>query len=486
MDSTSFTLTTNSVIRILEPAVIPRVSAIAHMGFCERAAFNISFFGMESNQYTANGEIGNAVHRITIKSILEIIDLSKRRIPIRKATGLHIFERNTEQDIGTNWKRFMLAGVENPLDLIKDDIDTRSDRILDELIDQEEENKLLLLRPEFTIRNIKIPLEGRLDLVKIKPVLLHKEKEDNFSYISSVELAGIGKEHVEIIQIKTGKSKTPTPTWNLQADAETLLLMETLNLKEPPKYTWQFADKDRHRRKFNFARVLESIDKYIRFWKSEIAPSITGYCPNCPLQEGCLTWAFAATSKLAENEIIKRKAEFDLSKRIRKEISYEDRWKLYVELRKPGERQQEGSAITNLTLDLSNINYVSQELTLIGDESFGQFLDFSIGDHVTISDGNPNLGSNPTGSIVDINLDKKSIRLRFYKGDLYYLILEGRERSTFTIDRFNFSDGMISMRFLDNFFRRSPYADVVLQYWNSIARQRRSIDGANGELSTHG
>lgn len=484
MDSSASMLTTNSVIRILEPAVIPRVSAIAHLGLCERAAFNISFFGMESNQYTANGEIGNAVHRITIKSMLEIIDLSKRRVPIRKAIGVHIFERNTEQDIDTNWKRFMLAGVENPSDLIKDDIDPRSDRILDELIDQEEENKLLLLRPEFTIRNIKIPLEGRLDLVKIKPIM-HHNKEDNFPYISTIELTGIEKEHVEIIQIKTGKSKTPTPTWNLQADAETLLLMETLNLKEPPEYTWQFADKDRHRRKFNFAKVHESIDKYIKFWKSEISPSITGYCLNCPLQEGCLTWAFAANSKLAENEIIKRKAEFDLSKRIRKEISYEDRWKLYVELRKPEERQQEGSAITNLTLDLHSIDFVAQELSLMGDESFGQFLDFSIGDHVTISDGNPNLGSNPTASIVDINLVKKSVRLRFYKGDLYYLILEGREISTFTIDRFNFSDGMISMKFLDNFFRRSPYADVVLQYWNSMAR-RRSIDGANGEFSTHG
>jgi hypothetical protein len=38
--------------RVLEPAIIPRVSAIAQIGFCERAAFNISFFGMEFNQYS--------------------------------------------------------------------------------------------------------------------------------------------------------------------------------------------------------------------------------------------------------------------------------------------------------------------------------------------------------------------------------------------------------------------------------------------------
>ena len=169
MNTDPIILTTNSVIRILEPAIIPRVSAVAQMGFCERATFNTSFFGMESNQYTANGEIGNAVHRITIKSILEIIELSKKGIPIKKATGIHIFEHNTKVDIDTNWKRFMLAGVENPLEPIAEDLDTRSDRLLDKLIVEENENKLFLFRPEFTIRNIKIPLEGRLDLVKIKP-----------------------------------------------------------------------------------------------------------------------------------------------------------------------------------------------------------------------------------------------------------------------------------------------------------------------------
>jgi hypothetical protein len=316
MKNVPFALTSNSVIRLLEPAIIPRVSAISHMGSCERAAFNISFYGMESNQNTANGEIGNAVHRITIKSILEIISLSRRGVPIRKTTGMHIFEYNTEQDIDTSWKRFMLAGVENPLAPIREDLDIRADRLLDKLIDEEDENKLFLFRPEFTIRNIRIPLEGRLDLVKIKPK--SPSRNEQSKYVNFTELQGIEKELVEIIQLKTGKSKTPPATWKLQADAETLLIMETLNLKEPPKYTWQFADKDRHRIKFNLAKVYESINKYIKFWKSEIAPSITGFCPNCPIRDGCLTWAFAANSELTENEIIKRKAEFDLSKRIRK------------------------------------------------------------------------------------------------------------------------------------------------------------------------
>lgn len=479
MNNVPITLTSSSVIRLLEPAIIPRVSAISTMGFCERAAFNISFFGMESNQYTANGEIGNAVHRITIKSVLEIISLSKGGVPVRKATGMHIFQDNITADINTNWKRFMLAGVENPLDPIREDLDIRADRLLDNLIDEEEENRLLLFRPEFTIRNIKIPLEGRLDLVKIKPKASCRSENSSVKYIKSTDLRDIEKEQVEIIQLKTGKSRTPPATWQLQADAETLLLMETLNLKEPPKYTWQFADKDRHRIKFNFAKVYESINKYIKFWKSEIAPAITGYCPNCPIREGCLTWAFAGNSTLTENEIVKRKAEFDLSRRIRNEISYEDRWKLYIELNGPQQRQLEGSAITNLTLDVSSIDFVTQELTLIGDEAFGQFLDFSIGDHVTVSDGNPNLGSNPTASIIDIDLRRRSIRLRFYKGDLYYLIHDGREKSMFTTDRFNFSDGMMSMKFLDNFFRCSPYADMVMQYWSSMNRQMRRSDSGN-------
>ncbi|MGC1931403.1 MAG: hypothetical protein WA667_20720 [Candidatus Nitrosopolaris sp.] len=93
---------------------------------------------------------------------------------------------------------------------------------------------------------------------------------------------------------------------------------------------------------------------------------------------------------------------------------------------------------------------------------------------MTISDGNPNLGSNPTATILEINLIEKSVRLRFHRGDMYYILHENRQNSiTFTLDRFHFAR-LASMRFLDNFFRRSPHADVILQYRNSILMQRGS------------
>ena len=157
--------TSNDIISDLEPTVIPRVSAIARIALCERAAYNISFFGMETNDYTANGEIGNAVHRITIKSLLEIIGLSNTGRPIHKESSIGIFEDNAKADINTNWKRFLLAKVDKPFDPIMDDLYTRADRLVDKLIVEEEENKQSLFRPEFTIRNVHLPLEGRLDLV---------------------------------------------------------------------------------------------------------------------------------------------------------------------------------------------------------------------------------------------------------------------------------------------------------------------------------
>ena len=86
----------NDIIRQLEPTVIPRVSAIARIALRERAAYHISFFGMESNDYSADGEVGNAVHRITIKSVLEIISLSKTGRPIHKEPGIGIFEDNAK------------------------------------------------------------------------------------------------------------------------------------------------------------------------------------------------------------------------------------------------------------------------------------------------------------------------------------------------------------------------------------------------------
>lgn len=461
-------LSSNDVIRQLEPTVIPRVSAIAKVALCERAAYNISFFGMESNDYSAIGEIGNAVHRITIKSVLEIINQSKRGRPIHKESSIGIFEDNAKADIDTNWKRFLLAKVDKPFDFIMDDLYTRADRLVDQLITEEEENKYSVFRPEFTIRNIHLPLEGRLDLIRIQFPNLPQNSYVNFENLQNIDSA-----QVQVTQIKTGRYKRPSAVWNLQADAETLLLMKAFNLQSPPEYVWQFSDKDTHRKKFNFGKVRQYIGRYIQLWKSEVSPDITGYCPNCSLKEGCLEWAFAPSSNLTENEIKRRRSEFNLSKRIREEISHEDRWKVYVEIRNAEQRQAEGSSITNLILDISTVDLGNQTVTLIGDQFFGQFLDFSVGDHVTISDGNPNIGSNPTATIIEIDLIKKSVKLRFHRGDMYYLLHEDRHKSIrFTLDRFNFTAGLISMRYLDNFYRRSPYADVILQYRNSILLQK--------------
>lgn len=481
-----YTLTSKDVIRKINPVVLPRISAIANIGLCERAAYNISFFGMESdNNFTAEGVIGNAIHRITLRSIMEIIqslkngssnaiDSSSTNITTQKSKAKEIFIRNAERDIKINWKRFMLSNVENPLPSILDDLEIRSDRLIHQLFAKEEEtyNKQIIFRPEFTIRNIKIPLEGRLDLIKIKLSNKQREKGNNIyngneylnSYVTAEDLVNLEKESVEIIQIKTGNYRPRTAVWNLQADAEALLLMQTLNLKEPPKYTWQFADKDGNRKKFDFAKVYKVIDKYIQIWKSEISPQITGFCPKCPLREGCLNWAFVSNNALTEDERVKRNIEFRLSKRIRKEVSLDDRWKAYVVLQSADKRQREGSAITNLYIDTSSIDAEKQKITLVGDEYFGQFLDFSVGEHVTISDGTPNLGSNPNAVIRAIDIDRKSITLEFYRDDLYYLLYDNRDKSSLTIDRFNFSSGLISMKFLDSFFRLSSYAnDIVLK-----------------------
>ena len=110
------------------------------------------------------------------------------------------------------------------------------------------------------------------------------------------------------------------------------------------------------------------------------------------------------------------------------------------------EMPNSATSITHLTLDISTVAG-NHTVTLIGDQSFGQFLDFSVGDHVTISDRNPNIGSNPTATIVKIDLIEKSVRLRFHRGDMYYLLHEDRHKSIrFTLDRFNFTAGLVSMR----------------------------------------
>jgi hypothetical protein len=64
-------------------------------------------------------------------------------------------------------------------------------------------------------------------------------------------LANLNIEDIEIVQIKTGKAKPRTPRMYMQADDEALLLMETLKLKRPRIYTWQFSDKDVKHIKFN-------------------------------------------------------------------------------------------------------------------------------------------------------------------------------------------------------------------------------------------
>ena len=44
LGNTNSGLSSNDIIRHLEPTIIPRVSAFAQMAFCERAAYNISFW----------------------------------------------------------------------------------------------------------------------------------------------------------------------------------------------------------------------------------------------------------------------------------------------------------------------------------------------------------------------------------------------------------------------------------------------------------
>ncbi|HKG90091.1 MAG TPA: hypothetical protein VKA95_17390 [Nitrososphaeraceae archaeon] len=509
----------SDIIRQLQPVIIPRITAISHMAVCERAAYNIEFLGMQSGDFTASGEIGSAVHRIVIKSTLEIINSIKKGngSPISKSNAIDLFRNNAIDDVDINWKRFALAGIEKPFPTIMEDLDIRAERLVNQLLllpladnkkkkkqeggrDRDEDGKdgyesRLLLRPEFTIRNLQIPLEGRLDLVKIKlaKVLPGYDKgEDNYNnnnnknskYTSFDDLTRLKIDDVEIIQIKTGKARPRNARWNLQADAEALLLMKALKLEKPPRYTWQFADKDGKREKFDFTKVYDVVNKFIKLWKSEDAPSITGYCQNCPLKEGCLGWSFATNNKLSQEDLERRRVEFNLSKRIREEILYVDRWKVYVNLKNPQQRQEEGSAITNLRIDMNCIDLESQEIkllyndddNLVSKERSGEynsqqqqqplfinnFVDFSVGDYVTISDGNPNLGSNPTAIITDIDVDKQSLKLQLYRNDIYFLLHENRYSSRLTIDRFGFS-GLKTMQYLDDFFRDSPYADIILQ-----------------------
>jgi hypothetical protein len=491
----SLSLSSRDIIHQLNPAVIPRVSAIANMAWCERAAYNISFFGVESDSYLdGSGEIGSAVHRIVIKSILEIVSSIKNTASgvndsnnnkFTKADAMKIFLSNAREEVDLNWKRYALAGIEQPLPIIMQDLDIRADRLSSEIVSAVEKKnnknyKNVILRPEFTIRNKDIPLEGRLDLLKIE---LEEEDEEyhlqsnNEKYVASDDLINLKIEDIEIIQIKTGKAVPRSPRVYMQADAEALLLMQTLKLKTPPKYTWQFADKDIQHRKFNFAKVYEAVYNYIRIWRAEQSPNITGYCPKCSLKNACRDWYFARHDKLSDQDIVRRSAAFKLSKSIREEIADTDKWKIYVSFRNAKERHEDGWAITGLKVDTDKIDPINQEIVLVGvDGSFGNFVDFSVGDFVTVSDGNPNLGSNPTAIITAIDLKRPSVKIQSIKNDLYVLTYDNRQNSILTMDRFDFDKGLTTIRYLDSFYRQSPYADIILH--NAAAeRSRRRREG---------
>jgi hypothetical protein len=241
----------NDIIHNIEPPTIPSISAIANMAWCERAAYSISFLGVQSNYLPGTGDIGSAVHRIVIKSILEIVPSIRNGIKLSKSEIMDVFSINAREEVDVNWKFYMLSGIENPLPMIMEDVNVRADRLTNQLITNNHNNsyKKLILRPEFTIRNPKIPLEGRLDLLEIR---LGDPVPDSSKYITADDLVNLNIEDIEIVQIKTGKAKPRTPRMYMQADAEALLLMETLKLKRPPTYTWQFADKDVKHNKFRF------------------------------------------------------------------------------------------------------------------------------------------------------------------------------------------------------------------------------------------
>src|SRR5215204_7289182 len=123
-------ISANDIIREIKPVVIPRISAVSHIAMCERAAYNIDFLGMQSGDFTASGEIGSAVHRIVIKSILEIINSIKKGngSPISKSNAIDLFRNNAIDDVDINWKRFALAGIEKPFPTIMEDLDIRAER----------------------------------------------------------------------------------------------------------------------------------------------------------------------------------------------------------------------------------------------------------------------------------------------------------------------------------------------------------------------
>lgn len=149
------TISYYEIIGQLNPAVIPRITAICNMGWCERVAYDISFFGVEGFPENNMGEIGSAIHRIVIKSILEIVQSITQGNDnnISKQYAKQIFVSNAEQEIDTNWKTYALAGIESPLPIIMQDLNIRADRLADKLTRSNDINsgyyQKILLRQTF-------------------------------------------------------------------------------------------------------------------------------------------------------------------------------------------------------------------------------------------------------------------------------------------------------------------------------------------------
>ena len=167
----------------------PRITAIANMAWCERAAYSISFLGVQSNYLPGTGDIGSAVHRIVIKSILEIVQSTRNGMNISKSEVMDVFLKNAREEVDVNWKFYMLSGIENSLPMILEDLNVRADRLANQLTTNS--YKKLILRPEFTIRNPNIPLEGRLDLLKIR---LGDPVPDSSKYVTYDNLVNLNIE----------------------------------------------------------------------------------------------------------------------------------------------------------------------------------------------------------------------------------------------------------------------------------------------------